>query len=82
MRGVKTDAGRDRKLKFSFPWPNTLRESRRCHDKQFTRIHSEINAHKYAFLPRTIVDWNNLPPNVVAAESLESFKKRLYARSY
>ena len=48
--------------------------------KRFTRPNSEVNAHKYAFLPRTIVEWNSLPPEVVAAESLEQFKSRLSRR--
>ena len=61
------------------PVPNLKRDpgTRRCHNKQYERITSDVNAFTFAFLPRTIVDWNNLRPSVVAAESLESFKARL-----
>ena len=61
------------------PVPNLNRDprTRRCHNQQYERITSDVNAFTYAFLPRTILDWNNLPPSVVAAESLESFKKGL-----
>ena len=43
------------------PVPNNTRESRRCHNHQFTRLQSDINVHKYSFIPRTITDWNKLP---------------------
>ena len=62
------------------PVLNNNRDSRRCHNQQFTRLQSDINIHKFSFIPRTIVDWNNLPSDVVAAKSLDSFKKRLHAR--
>ena len=61
------------------PVPNLNRDpgTRRCHNQQYERITTDVNAFTYAFLPRTILDWNNLPPSVVAAESLESFKTGL-----
>ena len=64
------------------PVPNNNRDSRRCHNHQFTRLQSDINTHKFSFIPRTIVDWNSLPSDVVAAKSLDSFKKRLHARQH
>ena len=64
------------------PVPNNTRESRRCHNHQFTRLQSDINVHKYSFIPRTITDWNKLPSDVVAAKSLDLFKKRLHARQF
>ena len=62
------------------PVPNTTREARRCHNRQFVRLQNEVNAHKYSFIPRTTIDWNDLPSEIIAAKSLETFKKRLYAR--
>ena len=32
------------------------------------------NVYKYSFFPRTILDWNELSPNVLNATSAESFK--------
>ena len=46
---------------------------------EFQTLDAEVNAFKYAFLPRTIADWNSLPTEVVAAESLELLKTRLTA---
>jgi hypothetical protein len=33
--------------------------------------------YKYSFFPRTIGDWNRLPPHVARATSLEGFKNQL-----
>ena len=51
----------------------------RSHSQQLRRPNAEVNAFKYAFLPRIIADWNSLSPDVVAAESLELLKTRLTA---
>ena len=32
------------------------------------------NVYKYSFFPRTILDWNNLQPNILDIASIESFK--------
>ena len=59
------------------PVPNNTRESRRVHKQQFVRLQAENDTFKYAFIPRTIVDWNKLPSSIVEAESLEDLKARL-----
>ena len=33
---------------------------------------------KYSFFPRTIPEWNQLPLDVIHADSLDSFKNLLY----
>ena len=63
------------------PVPLQQRRKSRRHSCQFQRYQASVDNFKYAFLPRTIVDWNNLPPEVVAAESLDLFKKRLSAQN-
>ena len=60
------------------PKPHPQLKSTKCHPKQFQRHQTEVNAYTYAFLPRTIKDWNALPWDVVAAESLGTFKQRLH----
>jgi hypothetical protein len=35
------------------------------------------DVYKYSFFPRTIGDWNRLPPHVACATSLEGFKNHL-----
>ena len=42
--------------------------------KQFQRFQPEVDAFKYAFLPRTVPAWNALPREVVNANSLNQFK--------
>ena len=52
-------------------------QPRRGNQQQFKRFSAEVDSFKYSFLPRTVVDWNNQSAQVVAADSLESFKRRL-----
>ena len=59
------------------PVPNTSRASSRAHNQQYVRQQAAIDAFKFSFLPRTIVDWNKLPGAIVEAESLEDLKRRL-----
>jgi hypothetical protein len=61
------------------PYHPVLRspQPRRGNQHQYQRLTAEVEAFEFSFLPRTIVDWNSLSPSVVAADSLESFKRRL-----
>ena len=43
--------------------PLRLNQPSRGHQAQFVRLNPEIDAYKYSFLPRTIVDWNTLDEN-------------------
>merc|ERR1712121_6411 len=54
----------------------TLREIQpsRGHQKQFVRPQPTVNAFKFSFLPRTIVDWNNLNEKSISATTLDGFK--------
>ena len=62
------------------PVPNNNRVSRRVHQQQYVRHQAQNDKYKFAFIPRTIVDWNKLPSNIVEAESLEDLKTRLASR--
>jgi hypothetical protein len=53
------------------------RGTRGSHTCKFTTIATRNDIYKYSFLPRTIVDWNSLPPNLVTSPSLESFRAGL-----
>ncbi len=54
-----------------------LRFSRNMHSKSFQIPSSKSDYRKWSFFPRTIRDWNNLPPDIVLAGSLESFKTQV-----
>ncbi len=49
------------------------RNSRRGHQMRYIRHHTRKDCHKYSFIPRTIVQWNNLSGEVVEHD-LPQFK--------
>ena len=49
----------------------------RGHEQQFQTIHCRTLYRQQSFLPRTIKDWNSLPPDTIAADSLDAFKARV-----
>ena len=61
------------------PTPCTSRT--RCHH-EFKVLHyqTNIDSYKYAFFPRTILDWNNLSVKIVNSSTLEPFKCQLYSK--
>ena len=59
------------------------RLSRNKHDKNFQIPSAASDYRKYSFFPRTIRDWNALPPHgVVTAPSVEAFKASLIKLNY
>ena len=42
------------------------------------RVTPHLDCARYSFAYRTVGTWNNLPPNVVTAPSVESFKRFLH----
>ena len=52
--------------------------TRYCGTDTFTVMSSRIDAYKFSFLPRTVTDWNALPPSTKTKQSTDSFKKALY----
>ena len=61
------------------PEPARNQRPSRKNSQQLLQQHVSIDNYKYAFIPRTTVDWNSLPSEVVNAESLDVFKERLAA---
>ena len=57
--------------------PTTFTRSK--HDKKFLQYQTFIDAYKYSFLPRTVIEWNDLPSEIVNSQSLDSFKQSLYS---
>ena len=52
----------------------------RCHHEfKFLHYQKNVDSYKYAYFPRTILDWNNLTENIVNSSTLETFKLKLYS---
>ena len=51
--------------------------TRQYHSQRFFRLSTSIDTYKYSFIPRTISDWNNLPPEVIISPSVDSFREGL-----
>ena len=53
----------------AIPRPNCLipstRSSRTSHSQTFQQIHAKTDYYKFSFLPRTIIHWNSLPPDII-----------------
>ena len=54
-----------------------LRPTRQTHPYSFIRIQSSTDAYRMSFFPRSVVDWNGLPANIVVLPTLEAFKSQL-----
>ena len=61
-----------------FPTPSPVITTRSRNDMKFLHYQPTIECFKYSFFPRTIPEWNRLPPDIVHADSLGSFKNLLY----
>ena len=53
--------------------------TRSHHEFKFLHYQTNIDSYKYAFFPRTVLDWNNLSANIVNSCTLETFKQQLYS---
>ena len=51
--------------------------STRSHDRSYIQIQTNYEQYKNSVLPRTIREWNALPPDLVHAESVDDFSSRL-----
>ena len=50
---------------------------RQGHDQQFVQIQCRTQYRQFSFLPRSIREWNELPPEAVAARTLDTFVSRV-----
>ena len=57
----------------SYQPPVQQRGESRGHSEQFLQVETVLDAYKYEFIPRTIIDWNFLSPDLVAEASLDRF---------
>ena len=51
--------------------------STRGHIQRLNIIQCKKDCYKYSFIPRTIVQWNNLPPDIVQLHETKTFRKSL-----
>ena len=54
-----------------------LRATRHVHAQGYQLPLSRTEQHRQSFFPRTVKTWNTLPPDVISAPSVESFRQRL-----
>ena len=53
----------------AIPMQNVLRPVQRSsRNNKFIQIRANKNCYKYSFIPRTLVDWNSLPPQITTIE--------------
>ena len=50
------------------------RETRQYHPERFIMLGSTSDTYKYSFIPRTITDWNRLPPAAIQCPTVDTFK--------
>ena len=48
---------------------------------KYRQLTTNTNQYKYSFFPRTITDWNSLPPSLCATSSVQAFKDGLARHS-
>ena len=53
------------------------RRSRNTHNRAFQIESCRIDTRKMSFFPRTVSDWNLLPPDIVELDTPEAFKARI-----
>ena len=51
------------------------------HTAMFTPVYACTNLYKYSFFPHCITLWSNLPPEIVIANSVNSFRRALLGRT-
>ena len=58
-----------------------LNITRTNHNQKLNHLYARINQYHYSFLPRTVLDWNNLCIRDLANCNLDSFKQYLSTSS-
>ena len=53
------------------------RYSRNAHSRSYQIQSCRIDTRKMSFFPRTVRDWNSLPPDIVEQDTPEAFKARI-----
>lgn len=58
--------------------PELVSKSLERSTRNLCKISSNSNVYKYSFFNQAVVDWNQLPDNVISVNSVEEFKSKLY----
>lgn len=58
--------------------PVMTRKTRHTADHALSPIFAKTNSYKYSFFPRTVSEWNDLPPNVVNANNFSQELERYF----
>ena len=58
--------------------PPTTRLSRSANSTTFHRLQARKDCYKFSFFPRTIVDWNRLPIDIISITDKQVFKQELH----
>ena len=56
--------------------PNTERRTRDSHDYRCRLYKATKNVYFNSFFPRTIMQWNSLPSDIVSVDSVDVFKSK------
>ena len=59
-----------------------LRSTRNMHQLSFQILSSRSDYRKFSYFPRTIRDWNSLPPDIVSIKTLDAFKAQVSGLSH
>lgn len=57
--------------------PQMAINTRQYHPLKFRSMKASINVYKYSFFPRTIMEWNALPPSTLDICNVEGFKSAI-----
>ena len=57
-------------------------KSKRIHPAKYKHVEARTEIYRNSYFPRTVVDWNALPPTVIEVPTTPTFKKRLKEHFY
>lgn len=69
-------------LRSSLLLPPSRSSSRLNHSRHVSRITGRTNYFNQSFFPQTIIDWNDLPPDIVAIDDPTLFRDAIISRFY
>ena len=52
--------------------------TRNSHNMKFHRYQTDTNSYKHSFFPRTIREWNGLPPDIINSPTIQTFTNKLH----
>jgi hypothetical protein len=54
------------------------RNTRQYHQNRFFRLSTSTDAYQNRFMPKTIVDWNSLPSDVIQTPTTDCFREAVW----